>query len=267
MSTISTGKRKIAAIFAADVVGYSRLIAIDEPETIHRLRIIRKELFEPQIKTWRGRIFKEMGDCFLAEFVSVVDAVNCAVVLQKQVQIRNEGIAENRRILFRMAINLCDIVIDRQDLQGDGINVAARLQETAEPGGVVVSGTAYDHLQPGKIGFSLEDIGDQHLKNIERPVRAYRVKLGVSLPPTKKRPNTSPTRSLHSRFGWYAVVVALLLVALAPPAVRYLSDQPVLIVGYIGGSKANLLDDPEVKGLLRKKYKLQVKYEILGGRE
>ena len=134
------------------MVGYSRLISIDEPGTIRRLKALRKELFEPLINEWRGRIFKVMGDCYFAEFHSVVDAVNCSVQLQQKLQTYNEKEMEDRQIRFRMAVNLCDIVIDRKDLQGDGVNVASRLQECAGPGGIVVSATAHEYLQ-GKLSL------------------------------------------------------------------------------------------------------------------
>jgi class 3 adenylate cyclase len=268
MTDGSLDKRKIAAILAADVVGYSRLTSIDEPGTIQRLKILRKELLEPLINEWRGRIFKTMGDCYFAEFHSIVDAVNCAVLLQQRLQTHNEKEQDDRQIRFRIAINLCDIIIDRKDLQGDGVNVASRLQECAEPGGIVVSATAHDYLQ-GKISFPLEDIGEQRLKNIDRPVRAFRVRLKngpfpQKQEPPRKKPSFSPT-------GIWLVSIALILAALFHPALRAAVDglinRPLLVSGYVGGSKANLLEDPDVKRILRKKYGLDVRYEVLGGRE
>jgi adenylate cyclase len=222
MTANSLDKRKIVAILAADVVGYSRLISIDEPGTIHRLKVLRKELFEPLINEWRGRLFKAMGDCYFAEFHSVVDAVNCAAKLQEKLQTYNEKETEDRQIRFRMAINLCDIVIDRGDLQGDGVNVASRLQECAEPGGIVVSATAHDYLQ-GKLSLPLEDIGEQRLKNIDRPVRAFRVRLKNGSSSQKK--GSSRRKLLISAIGVCLTSVGLILAVLFHPALRATIDE------------------------------------------
>jgi adenylate cyclase len=173
-------KRKLAAILAADVVGYSRMMAENEADTFAGLRAHRKELFEPEIANYHGRIFKLMGDGLLAEFGSVVDAVECAAVLQREMAKRNEPVPEDRRIQVRIGINLGDVIVDGEDRHGDGVNIAARLQELAEPGGLAVSGTAYDHLQ-GKVELSLEFAGEQQVKNIARPVRVYRGRLGRSV--------------------------------------------------------------------------------------
>jgi class 3 adenylate cyclase len=168
-------QRRLAAILAADVVGYSRLMEQDESDTFQRLRAHRKELFEPEIGRRHGRIFKIMGDGLLAEFVSVVDAVECAVALQQSMIERNAGLAEGRRIDLRIGVNLGDIIVDGDDVHGDGVNIAARLQDLAHAGGIVVSGTVYDHLQ-GKLGVSLEFLGEHQVKNIQRLVRVYRVR-------------------------------------------------------------------------------------------
>jgi TolB-like protein len=172
--------RKLAAILAADVVGYSRLMAENEADTFDRLRAHRKELFEPEIVKHHGRIFKLMGDGLLAEFGSVVDAVECATVLQREMAKRNEEVSEDRRIQVRIGINLGDVIVEGDDRHGDGVNIAARLQELAEPGGLAVSGTAYDHLQ-GKVGTALEFAGEQQLKNIARPMRVYRARFERSV--------------------------------------------------------------------------------------
>src|SRR4026208_2216076 len=166
-------ERRLAAILAADVVGYSALMEQDEAGTFARLIKGRKELFEPEIARHHGRIFKLMGDGLLAEFGSVVDAVECAAVLQREMALRNKEVPEDRRILVRIGINLGDVIVDGEDRHGDGVNIAARLQEIAEPGGLASSGTAYDHLQ-GKVGIALEFAGEQQMKNIARPVRVYR---------------------------------------------------------------------------------------------
>src|SRR5512132_4313158 len=148
-------ERRLSAILAADVVGYSRLMEQDEAATFERLRAHRKELFEPEIAKHHGRIFKLMGDGLLAEFGSVVDAIECAVVLQREMTRRNDGLPNDRRIDLRIGINLGDVIVEGEDRHGDGINIAARLQELAEPGGLAVSGTAYDHLQ-GKVGCTFQ---------------------------------------------------------------------------------------------------------------
>src|SRR6187399_779269 len=151
-------ERRLAVILAADVVGYSALMERDEAGTFARLSAGRKELFEPEIAKHRGRIFKLMGDGLLAEFSSVVDAVECAAVLQREMAKRNEDIPEERRIKVRIGINLGDVIVEGDDRHGDGVNIAARLQELAEPGGLAISGTAYDHLH-GKVGIALEFAG------------------------------------------------------------------------------------------------------------
>jgi TolB-like protein/class 3 adenylate cyclase len=170
-------ERRLAAILAADVVGYSRLMERDEDRTLERLKAHRKEFIEPLIAEYQGRIVKLMGDGALVEFASVVDAARCAVLIQQGMAEREAEVPEAERIRFRIGINLGDVIHEADgDLYGDGVNVAARLEQLAEPGGVVVSGTAYDHLQ-GKLDLPLEFAGEQRVKNIERLVRAYRVRL------------------------------------------------------------------------------------------
>src|SRR5215510_12810250 len=151
-------QRRLAAILAADVVGYSRLMERDEADTFERLRAHRKELFEPEIGNYRGRIFKLMGDGLLAEFGSVVDAVECAAVLQRAMAQRNDGLAEERRIDVRIGINLGDVMVEGDDLIGEGVNVAARLQGLAEPGGIHISGSVYDQVK-NKLPFICDDLG------------------------------------------------------------------------------------------------------------
>src|SRR3954451_7091996 len=191
--TTARAERRLAAILAADVVGYSRLIERDERGTLERLGAYRKELVEPLLAEHRGRIIKLMGDGALCEFASVVDAVACAVAIQRDMGERETGVPEAERLRFRIGINLGDVVREADgDLYGDGVNIAARLEGVAEPGGIVLSGTAYDHLQ-GKLDCGLAPLGEQHLKNIERPVRAYRVELGAGVPITAAAPPLSPS--------------------------------------------------------------------------
>ena len=175
-------ERRLAAVLAADVVGYSRLMERDEDRTLARLKVHRKEFIEPLIAEHQGRVVKLMGDGALCELASVVDAVRCAIFIQQGMAERERDVPEDERICFRIGINLGDVIHEADgDLYGDGVNVAARLEQLCEPGGVVVSGTAYDHLR-GKLGRGLEYLGEQQLKNIERPVRVYRVIGGAAAP-------------------------------------------------------------------------------------
>ena len=174
-------ERRLAAILAADVVGYSHLVEIDEAGTLAALKALRREAIDPLLSDHHGRIVKLMGDGALAEFGSVVDAVACAVAIQKSVAERQVGVSPDRRIVFRIGINLGDVVVDGDDLLGDGVNVAARLEQFCDPGGVLISGTAYDHLQ-GKIDLPIEFAGEQRVKNIDRPIRTYRIRRGAALP-------------------------------------------------------------------------------------
>ncbi len=167
-------ERRLATILAADVVGYSRLIGADETGTLAALKAWRKDVLAPLVAKNHGRIFKVMGDGVLVEFGSPVDAVRCAVALQQGMAAANAGAPEGRRIVLRIGVNLGDVVVEGGDRYGDGVNIAARLEGVAEPGGVVVSGTAYDHVR-NKVKAGFEDLGTQSLKNIAEPVRAYRV--------------------------------------------------------------------------------------------
>ena len=148
-------QRRLAAILAADVVGYSRLMEQDEGRTLAAIRDLRREVIDPLLSEHHGRIVKLMGDGALVEFGSVVDAVACAVAIQKGVAARQADVSAERRIVFRIGINLGDVVVEGDDLLGDGVNVAARLEQLCEPGGVMVSGTAFDQLQ-GKLGLPLD---------------------------------------------------------------------------------------------------------------
>jgi len=168
-------KRKLAAILAADVAGYSRLMGADEEGTLAALQAIRRELGDPKIAEYRGRIVKTAGDGLLVEFASVVDAVRCAVEWQRAMTDRNAGVLAHERMEFRIGINVGDVIIDGDDIHGDGVNIAARLEALAEPGGVCVSARVHDDVT-GKIQASFEDLGERSLKNIKRPVRVYRVR-------------------------------------------------------------------------------------------
>jgi adenylate cyclase len=166
-------ERRLAAIVAADVVGYSRLIRSDEDGTLAALKSLRSDLIGPKIAEHHGRIVKLMGDGLLAEFASVVEAVRAAAEVQQAMIERNAVLPKGPRIEFRIGINLGDVVIDGDDIHGDGVNVAARLEGLAEPGGVYVSEAVYDQVRD-RLELPFEDLGEQRLKNIERPVRVWR---------------------------------------------------------------------------------------------
>src|SRR5262245_42563120 len=166
--------RRLAAILAADVVGYSRLIGADEEGTLGRLKALRHELLDPKIAEHRGRLVKTAGDGLLVEFGSVVDALRCAVDVQREMLGRNTGVPPDSWIEFRIGINVGDIVVEDGDIFGDGVNVAARLEGLAEPGGICVAARVQEDAA-GKLDLAFEDIGEQQLKNIARSVRAYRV--------------------------------------------------------------------------------------------
>src|SRR6202030_1946890 len=164
--------RRLAAILAADVAGYSRLMGGDEEGTHERLKSHRREFVDPKIGEHSGRIVKTTGDGMLAEFASVVDAVRCAAELQRAMIDREAGMPEDRRIKFRVGINLGDVIVEDDDIFGDGVNVAARLEALAEPGGICISRMVRDQIR-GKLVYPFEDLGEQSVKNIARPVRVY----------------------------------------------------------------------------------------------
>jgi len=166
--------RRLAAILAADVAGYSRLMGADEEGTLERLKALRSELFDPKFAEHRGRIVKTTGDGLLVEFASVVDAVRCAVEVQQAMSERDTDVAADSRIELRIGINLGDVIVEGDDLYGDGVNIAARIEALADPGGVFVSNTVHDQVRD-RLPFLFEDLGEQ-VKNIARPVRVYRVR-------------------------------------------------------------------------------------------
>src|SRR5262252_2387079 len=170
-------QRRLAAILAADVAGYSRLMGADEEGTLARLKSHRKDLLDPKIAEHRGRIVKTTGDGLLAEFASVVDALRCAIEVQRGMAARNSSVPPEQRIEFRLGLNVGDIVIEAGDIYGDGVNVAARLEALAEPGGICVSSRVQEDAR-GKLDLAFDDLGEQRLKNIAWPVRVYRVRLG-----------------------------------------------------------------------------------------
>src|SRR5271167_2415353 len=168
-------ERKLAAIVAADVAGYSRLMAADEEGTLSRLKAHRRALIDPKIAEHSGRIIKTTGDGMLVEFASVVDAVRCMVEIQRGMLERNADIPAENRIDFRVGINVGDVIVEGDDIYGDGVNVAARLEGLAEPGGICISGVVHDQVE-GRLDCAFENLGEHSLKNITRPVRVYRVR-------------------------------------------------------------------------------------------
>jgi adenylate cyclase len=187
--------RRLAAILAADVAGYSRLMGMDEEGTLERLKAHRRRLVDPKIKEHHGRIVKTTGDGLLVEFPSVVDAVRCAAEIQRAMVDRETEMIDDGRIRFRIGINLGDIIADGNDIFGDGVNVAARLEALAEPGGVCISRVVRDQIRD-KLPYAFEDMGAQVVKNIARPVRAYVLSAAaVAALPTVSAPTVPrPTR-------------------------------------------------------------------------
>jgi class 3 adenylate cyclase/TolB-like protein len=200
--------RRLAAVLAADVVGYSGKIEADESSTLAALKDVRATTIDPLLAENSGRIVKTMGDGFIAEFGSVVDAVTFAVAMQKSVPERQQGTAPEKRLVYRIGINLGDVVVEGDDLLGDGVNVAARLEQICKPGGILISGTAYDQLQ-GKLGLPLDFTGDQQVKNINRSVRTYAVRLDGSAPGWRR---ALPRHLRRARPVIAAVLAALMVV-------------------------------------------------------
>jgi class 3 adenylate cyclase len=209
--------RRLTAILAADVAGYSRLMGADEEGTHERLKALRQELLDPKITEHRGRIFKTTGDGLLVEFASVVDALRCAAEMQAAKAESNATLPPDRRIEFRIGIHQGDIVVEDGDIFGDGVNVAARLESLAEPGGICVSARVREDAA-GKLDFAFRDLGDQQLKNIARPVRAYAVGATASAIQFNRR--RTGTIGLASTAGVLAVAAVAIAAWWAWPRVN-----------------------------------------------
>jgi adenylate cyclase len=195
--------RRLAAIFAADVAGYSRLMGADEEGTHERLKAHRRELVDLKISEHSGRMVKTTGDGMLVEFTSVVDAVRCAVEVQRGMAERDAETPPEKRIEFRTGINLGDVIVEEHDIFGDGVNVAARLEALAEPGGICVSPVVRDQVR-GKLDYTFEDLGEQQVKNIARPIRVYAVRLdAVAAPPASRASldSTAPQSAIAPRLS------------------------------------------------------------------
>ena len=209
-------ERKLVSVVVADVVGYSRLMELDEEGTHARLNAFQRDLLKPKISEHHGRIIKDTGDGALLEFASVVDAVRCAVEIQREMIDRNADFPEDRRIVFRFGINLGDVIVEPNDIHGDGVNVAARLEGLAEPGGVCISGTAHDQVRD-RLPYVFTEKGEQTVKNISRPVRVYSLGANAiaALPASPPSADDQQSSGRHLSHRWLAVagMAAVLVVA------------------------------------------------------
>ena len=194
-------ERRLAAVLAADVAGYSRLMGADEEGTLARLKALRRALIDPAIATYRGRIVKTTGDGMLVEFASAVDAARCAVEIQRSMAAHSEDVTADLRLEFRIGIHVGDIIIDDNDIFGDGVNIAARLEGISEPGGICMSDDAQRQIR-GKVDVAFDDLGAQNLKNIAEPMRAWRVKLSgqtAAMAQPGSLPNQAPALALPDK--------------------------------------------------------------------
>ena len=207
--------RRLCVILAADIAGYCRLMGADEDGTLSALTAHRRELIDPAIAQHAGRIVKTTGDGFLAEFASAVDAVRCAVDIQRGMAERNKIVTQDRRLAFRIGLNLGDVIVQNGDLYGDGVNIAARLETLAEPGGICLSASAHEQVQDKIAAVRFEDLGEHRVKNIARPIRAYRVALGSAA----SAPSTVPALP-----GWPSIAVLPLDNMSADPEQQHFAD-------------------------------------------
>lgn len=245
-------ERRLSAILAADMVGYSRLMEAEEIGTIERQKIHRRELIDPSFEKFHGRIVKEMGDGVLVEFPSAVEAVQCAVEIQRAMPERESDVPEDRKIIYRIGINLGDIIIEDEDVFGSGVNIASRLEQLAKPGGICISGTTYDHLK-AQVEAGYEALGEVHVKNIEQPVRAYRVligpdQVGTLIEKTQKPASNRTTFAIALSISLLAMLIGGWWWAQSPaiepvnnPKVLSLPDKPSIAILPF----ANLSDDME----------------------
>ena len=221
-------KRKLTAILSADAVDYSRLMGEDEEATVRTITAYR-EVLSTLIQQHNGNVLDSPGDNLLAEFASVVDAVQCAVAVQKEIKARNDELPENRRMQFRIGINLGDVIQEEDRIYGDGVNVAARLEGLAEPGGICISKTAFDHIE-SKLPYGYDFIGDQTVKNIAKPVGAYRVllepRVTVSGKPLGKK------RATIRRMPILVGAVVILVIAVAVGIWQFYTAPPIRGAGF-----------------------------------
>jgi adenylate cyclase len=213
--------RRLTAILAADVASYSRLMGADEEGTHERLKAHLTELIYPKINEHRGRVVKNTGDGFLGDFASVVDAVRCAVEVQRGMAERDATVGPEKRIEFRIGVNLGDVIAEEHDIFGDGVNVAARLEALAEPGGLCISGTVYDQVRD-KLAYPFEDRGEQQVKNIPRPVRVYVLSTGTAV--TRRDAGIAPTAMLRTTTPRLSLVVLPFDNLSSDPEQQYFAD-------------------------------------------
>ncbi|HEV8392497.1 MAG TPA: adenylate/guanylate cyclase domain-containing protein [Dongiaceae bacterium] len=204
-------QRRLAAVLIADVVGYTRLSQIDEMGARGHFNADLREVFEPKIAEHGGRLVKTMGDGILVEFSSVVEALTCAVEIQHAKAERTAGTSADRRMDFRIGINLGDVIVEGDDIHGDGVNIADRLQRLAQPGGIVISGTTYDHVR-GKVEAAFDFRGEQRIKNVAGPVRTYRVLTATDRNRGPIDKISGPRGSARRRRQWLAVAAIVVLV-------------------------------------------------------
>jgi adenylate cyclase len=247
---IADGKpveRRLAAIVAADVVGYSRLMGADEIGTLRALNAHRRELIDPKIAAHRGRIVKTTGDGLLVEFPSAVEAVACAISVQRGIALRNAGVAEDKRLTFRIGINVGDIISEAGDIFGDGVNVAARLESLCEPGGLCISRAVRDQVRD-KLPITFDDLGEQQVKNIARPVRAFGLTPEAIAAITELAPNGRAAPSARGRLWIIAPLAALTLFAggaawwmvRAPPLAPLPVESAATTPAPIGAARASI---------------------------
>ena len=240
-------ERRLVAILAADVVGYSRLMGGDEIGTLRALQAHRRELIDPKIAAHRGRIVKTTGDGLLVEFSSAVEAVACAISVQRGIAVRNEGVAEDKRVIFRIGVNVGDIISEAGDIFGDGVNVAARLESLCEPGGLCISRAVRDQVRD-KLPVAFDDLGEQQVKNIARPVRAFGLTAEAIAATPELSPQTLTAPGGRSRPWVIAVLVAVILAAggatwwivRAPPVVTQPSGPTAISPLPIGAARASI---------------------------
>ena len=221
-----TAARRLAAILAIDVVGYSRLMGEDEAGTARAVREHR-EAARPIVASHGGRIVKTTGDGLLLKFPSVVAATECAVLIQKLMVERNAGTRETRRIVYRIGVNLGDVLIEGDDILGDGVNIAARLEGICEPGGLLISGAAYDHVR-GRIEADFVDLGETDLKNIARPVRLYALGVGGIARASASTP-LSPAAPLNPKAPALLGIAALLILIAAGGWYWFIANRPAVV--------------------------------------
>lgn len=264
-------KRKLAAILYADVAGYSRMTEEDEEGT-HRTLVAFLDEFGAAIEGHSGRVVHVAGDAILADFASVLHALSCAVDVQRDFKARNEGLSERRRLRFRIGVNLGDVMVDRDEIYGDGVNVAARLQSVADPGGICISASVHDQIK-NKLGFGFEYLGERKVKNIAEPVRMYRVQLdagavsGESRPPDDRPPIEAARapgdrsqakavriRRFHIRAAQLGVILAFLFVVDLISSDNWWVQWPAMVVALVLALRAlkvfgpGISDEGSVKG-------------------